>query len=277
MKRPFYLMIFIIVIMGTGWLLYQAYTAPSLTSGACTSSEKPVYQTIERETDHTIWCLSNLRRSAIRWQWSPDNSRFAYALQDKFRPTRQLSGRWGYIHVDNLNWFVMSATGFGHKRFSTPDPFGFSFSPDGQYATFAVYNDYGTTRYEIVKISGGQVVCRYHRYNLWYGEDDPPCEGVKLKDGRIWNIKEDVNRSACEYHVRDLGWPDFLKENGCEDLLAGTDLSPTPHAMPEVQATATPDLTSASPVTSCLDYAYPGLTTDTNLCLTPTPFPYPTD
>ena len=124
-----------------------------------------MYQTIERKTDNTTWCLSNLPRTAVHWQWSPDNSRFAYALQDENNPTRQLSGRWGYAEIDNLNWYVMNGTGGWHKRFSEPNPYFFSFSPDGQYAEYSTYNDYGNSKIEIVKVANGALVCQ--QFSVW--------------------------------------------------------------------------------------------------------------
>lgn len=263
MKRPFYLICFIIVIAGTGWLLYQSYTAPSLTTGECTSQEKPIYQTIERKTDNTTWCLSGLPRTAIHWQWSPDNGRFAYALQDKNNPTRQLSGRWGYAEIDNLNWYIMKGTGGGHRRFSEPDPHFFSFSPDGQYAEYSTYNDYGKNKYVIVKIANNHLICRYELYNLWYSEGTPPCNNIKLRDGTIWDIRTEQNRDACEYHVTAWQWFDQLEKQGCRELLKGTDLVPTltppsyPYPAPVLQEEATPYLSYPAPIVQEETTPYP--------------------
>jgi hypothetical protein len=196
----------------------------NLTVGPCPTGAREISQNIEQENEHTTWCLSGLTRPAIRWQWSPDGSQFAYALPDKHQPTRQLSGRFGYTEVDHLNWYIMNANGTRRRRFSAPDPFGFQFSPDGQYAVYSTYNDYGKSQNEIVEIRSESLVCRYERNNLWYNTAQPPCDAIRLKNGDLWDIKTEVNRSACEFYVTSWGWHENLEANGCRELLKGTSV-----------------------------------------------------
>lgn len=232
MKRPFYLMLLILLVFCLSWLLYRSYTAVSLTSGACATEERPLYQTIIRETDSTTWCLSGLPRTAIRWQWSPDRRFFAYALQDKNNPTSHLSGRWGYAEIDLLNWYIMNADGTGHRQFSAPDPHYLRFIANGEYAEYTTYNDYGRSEHEVVNIPDGSLVCRYNLYNLWYSEGKPPCSNIQLSNGTMWDIKTERTRSACEFHITSVGWFDQLNYHNCRELLAGTDLVPPPTPTP---------------------------------------------
>jgi hypothetical protein len=225
----------------------------NLTPGSCPASAREISQTLLRESDQTTWCLSNLPEPPIYWQWSPDGNRFAYALQDKKRPTRRLSGRMGYLEVNNFNWYVMNGDGSGHKRFSSPDPFWFTFSPDGQYAVYSTYNDYGRNKYEVVKIDNESLVCRYDQHNLWYYAGRPPCNAVKLKNGSIWDIEREANQGACEYHVTSWGWTKMLDERGCRTLLKNTDLAPTVTPAPTL-----PSITPVPPQPSTPS-AYPGL------------------
>ncbi|GAB4267743.1 MAG: hypothetical protein Kow0080_10040 [Candidatus Promineifilaceae bacterium] len=202
-----------------------------LIPGKCPPSlNKNTGQTIIRESDQTTWCLLGVTEPIIRWQWSPDNSHFAYAIQDKHNPSRQLSGRWGYINVESLNWFVMNTSGFSAKRFTIADPHYFTFSPDGEYAIISRYADYGRNKYDVVEISNERIICRYERFNLWYYKGEPPCDDISLKNGERWDIKAETNREACEFHVSSWGWNDYLIENGCVEALQGTGL-----AYPEVQ------------------------------------------
>lgn len=213
-------------------IVYIRKPQVNLTAGACPEKTPEISQTITRESDQTSWCLSGLPEQTIHWQWSPDEDHFAYALQDKSHPTRQLSGRMGYIKVDNLNWYVMNSDGSRHRRFSAPDPFWFTFSPDGQYAVYSTYNDYGQSKFEVVKIRSNSLVCRYERFNLWYHEGQPTCNSVELENGGIWDIETEINRDACEFHVTTWKWADWLEDHGCRELLQGTGLVPTPMPSP---------------------------------------------
>ncbi|MFO7537551.1 MAG: hypothetical protein R6X32_05775 [Chloroflexota bacterium] len=250
LKLRFKLLMVLVVIIATGaaTIAYIKKERAILTTGICPTSAPQTSQTIIRESDQTSWCLSGLSEPVIQWQWSPDGSLFAYALQDKDNPTRQLSGRWGYVEVTNLNWYVMNHNGSRHKSFSAPNPAWFTFSPDGQYAVYITYNDYGRTKQEIVKISNESLVCRYEQYNLWYSAGNPSCDGIKLKTGAIWNIEKEVNKSACTFHVTSWGWSNMLDERGCRLLLKDTDLVPTITPIPTaIPIPTAPSMSTAYP------------------------------
>lgn len=210
----------LLLVASAAGIAYFKRERVNLTPSPCSVEAREISQNVVQENEPKTWCLSGLTEPAIRWQWSPDGSQFAYALPDKDQPTRQLSGRMGYIEVNRLNWYIMNANGTGHKRFSTPDPFAFQFSPDGQYAVYSTYNDYGKSKHEVVKIRNESLVCRYELDNLWYHASQPPCDVITLKNGDLWDIKTEANRSACEFHVTSWGWSDSLEEWGCRELLA---------------------------------------------------------
>lgn len=244
-KRPYlFFLLILLLLFGGGLLYYYFYKPVKLQSGACTSKDSPVHQTLVRKTDNTYWCLSGLHRKAIRWQWSPDHHLFAYALQDQTQPVRRLSGRHGYIEVDNLNWYIMNANSTRHRRFSEPDPFYFSFSADVQYAVYTTYNDYGNTKREIVKVSNGSLVCRYGTYALWYTEGVPPCDNVRFRNRSLWDIQAEYDRRACEYYRLDSGWRDPATNQYCRELLKGSPLVPTvtPIPSPYPAVSPTPNL-----------------------------------
>lgn len=209
-----------IVILSLGLLIfYRSQSIISLAEGACSIINSENAQEIIRESDETAWCLSGVAQPVIDWQWSPDGELLAYAVADANNPERQLSGRWGYAKLPNYNWYLLDANGANHRRFRAPEPFGFSFSQDGQYATFPTYSDYGTTRVEVIHVRSEKLVCRYSSFNLWYSEEEPPCPAIQLKNGEIWDIRTETNRSACEYHVENWGWSEHLEQNGCRELL----------------------------------------------------------
>ncbi|MEJ2750115.1 MAG: hypothetical protein P8183_19750 [Anaerolineae bacterium] len=247
LRQPrFQLLVLAVIAISVVGIVYFQRRQVNLTSGACPVETAEINQSIVRKSDQTTWCLSGLTEQAIQWQWSPDGERFAYALQDKKDPTRQLSPREGYTEVANLNWYVMNSDGSRHKRFSAPDPYQFQFSPDGQYADYVTYDDYGHTKHEIVSIRTSWLICRFETYNGWYSESKPPCNTVQLKDGTLWNIQAEVNRVACVYYVTYWKWDEDAEENGCRELLAGTELVPTvtpipsPYPTPTHTSTATP-------------------------------------
>lgn len=189
-----------------------------LTKGSCPNSAAETNYTFTRETDNTTWCLSNLSETPIFTHWSQDGSRMAYAFRDKTNPSRQLSPRWGSIYVDNLNWYLINSDGSGHRRFSIPEPHTFHFSPDGQYADYSTYNDYGQTKSKIIKIEDGSLICEYSNGNLWYYEGIPPCNDILLKNGELWDIESKENRAACQYWVDMYGSFPRERASECEKL-----------------------------------------------------------
>ena len=211
-------------LLATG---YYGYTRRPVTlnTGECCLFSGIVDQTLVRESDNTTWCLSGVRREAIYWQWSPDNGRFAYALQDENEPSRQIKGG---TNLPNLNWYIMDANGSDHKRFSRPDPYYFTFSSDGQYAKYRDRSYDITTYYEVISVETEDLICRYGVYSVWYFEENPSCKDVKLKDGSIWDIESEVDFNGCKYYVSTWGWSDQMERNGCRELLAETDLVLTP-------------------------------------------------
>jgi hypothetical protein len=123
---------------------------------------------------------------------------------------------------------VIDADGSNYKRFARPDPYYFTFSPDGQYASYRNHAYDIASHREVISVETEDLICRYGIYSVWYFEENPPCDGVKLKDGSIWDIQSEVNFDGCKYFVSNWGWNETIEENGCRELLAGTDLVLTP-------------------------------------------------
>ena len=188
----------------------------TLKSGECDSNQSKA-TIILRETDHSTWCLNNLRGTPIATQWSDDGSTFAYAIVNSSDSSRRKQFKGASWEVPNYQWYVIEIESGNQFRLKLPEPNSFSFSPDGQYAV--IHNrmtDLGAGSIsDIYKIDPPSFVCKYSVYNLFYGEGNQPCTNIVLKDGTIWDVEREVNKRACEYHVGQWGKSSIYRDT-CE-------------------------------------------------------------
>lgn len=145
----------------------------------------------------------------IAWHWSEDGSRFAYALQDVSVTLPPLSGRTGYYRPPATRWYITDSDGRNPKKFDLADNKNLKFSYDGKYIIVHEYCYYTKCYKTIYLTDTHQEVCKYQIREVWFGESN--CSKLTHKNGKVWNIKAEVNQNGCDYYKQN-GWP----APGCE-------------------------------------------------------------
>lgn len=137
------------------------------------------------------------------WQWSADGSTLAFALQDTTvtRPAQigKFTGRPLTIH-----WHVMERNGRNATELTVAYNRGLSLSPDAKFIVVSYLCSANTTTcHEIYETNNQQKVCSYRTNTVWFSDSD--CTDLILKNGEIWDIEYEVNKSGCKY-FQISGW-----------------------------------------------------------------------
>jgi len=178
---------------------------PNACDGA-TNSDKQAF-TITASDDVTEQCLIiEAAQELITWRWSEDGNVFAYALLDPTTTLPAMDGRRGYYRPPATKWHIADSVGNNVKRFSIADNKKLEFSVDGKYAAIQEYCYYTTCQHSIYEVSTSEKICEYKTEAVWFGESD--CPNLVLKDGRIWDIRKEINDAGCRYYEQNR-WGDI--------------------------------------------------------------------
>jgi hypothetical protein len=154
--------------------------------------------------EETGLCLIvETERPFLTWRWSDDGSTLALALHD---PTIIRPAGMGKFPSQLLttDWYIMDRNNHSATEFTAAHNRGLSLSPDGKYAVVSYLCSADTTGCADVYITRTQKhICSYKTYTVWFGDSD--CPELILKNGEVWDIEYERNKSGCEYYNSN-GW-----------------------------------------------------------------------
>lgn len=152
------------------------------------------------------------------WQWSADGSTLAFALHDPTVTRPAGIGKFA-SHPLTIHWYVMERNGRNATEFPVAYNRGLSLSPDAKFIVVSYLCSANTTAcHEIYETNSQQKVCSYRTNNVWFSDSN--CTDLILKNGEIWDIEYEVNKSGCEY-FQSSGW-DTPNCNGSEPIIQTT-------------------------------------------------------
>lgn len=214
----------LIIFLGIFGLAACLADAPTqLLGGSCNGVEGGYkIMDVDEETEMCLVVSSDMPVQS--WQWSNDGSILAFALHDPTitRPagTGKFAGRPLTIH-----WYFMERNGRSATELTVAYNRGLSLSPDGKFIVVSFLCSADTTAcHEIYETNSQQRVCSYRTNTVWFSDSD--CTDLTLKNGGIWDIEYEVNKSGCEY-FHSNGW-DAPNCNGSEPNV----LTPVPTVTP---------------------------------------------
>lgn len=214
----------LVVFLGIFGLATCFVEAPTqLLGGSCSWGEGGY--TIKDVDEETEMCLAVSTDMPLRsWHWSADGSTFAFALHDPTitRPagTGKFAGRPLTIH-----WYVMERNDRSATELTVAYNRTLSLSPDGKFIVVSFLCSADTTAcHEIFETNSQQRVCSYRTNTVWFLDSD--CPDLTLKNGEIWDIEYEVDKSGCEL-FQSSGW-DTSNCNGTEPILQTPVLTVTP-------------------------------------------------
>ncbi len=167
-----------------------------LTEPCGTIANGNIITDVDSETEMCLVVSTDLLFQT--WLWSADGSTLAFALHDpsiirppglgKF-PNRPLT----------IYWYVVDRNGRNASRFTVANNKGFSLSPDGKYAVVSYLCSADITGcHDIYTIRNEKKICSYKTYTVWFGDSD--CPELKMKNGEIWDIEDEVNEAGCAFY-----------------------------------------------------------------------------
>jgi hypothetical protein len=195
-KTPFVLLVFLALSA------CLAKTSTQLLAGPCDGiKDGNSIMDVDGETEMCLIVPTDMPFQT--WRWSADGSTLAFALHD---PTITRPAGLGKFpgHPLTIHWYVMERNGRSATELTTAYNQGLSLSPDGKYVVVDHLCSADTTVcHDIYQTRNQKKVCSYKTYTVWFGDSD--CSELNLKNGDVWDIKYEVNKSGCEYFQRS-GW-----------------------------------------------------------------------
>ncbi len=173
------------------------------------------------------------------WRWSADGSTLAFALHD---PTITRPAGMGKFPGQPLtiHWYVMERNGRSATELTVAYNQGLSLSPEGKYVNISYRCSADLIGcHDIYKTRSQEKICSYRTYTVWFFDSD--CQELTLKNGEVWDIEYEVNKSGCESFQRS-GW----NSPGCDGTEPVT-LTPVPAVTP-IPIEGYPAITTLTPM-----------------------------
>jgi hypothetical protein len=206
------------------------------------------------DEENELCLIIETERPFLTWRWSDDGSTLAFALHD---PTITRPAGMGKFPSQPLttDWYVMERNNRNATEFTTAHNKGLSLSPDGEYGVVSYLCSADTTGcHDVYTTRTQKYICSYKTYTVWFSGSD--CPELILKNGEVWDLKYERNKSGCEYFHRN-GW-DTPSCDGSEPVTLTP--MPTTMAIPydeQPYPTSTPIIVQSGvlPKKSCLTLA----------------------